>query len=114
LLFPILLLAINRHRLAGLDWPTKSQQTTTTVATTMHPSARGLCCSCCWGYEEEEEEEGREEKGCWYVGRASWLLLHSRLSLSHSTLTTRPFWTQQKKKKKGLSGQDQAGPFSLC
>jgi hypothetical protein len=64
--------------------------------------------------KKKKKKRGERGKGCWYVGRASWLLLHSRLSLSHSTLTTRPFWTQQKKKKKGLSGQDQAGPFSLC
>ncbi len=59
----------------------------------MHPSARGLCCSCCWGYEEEEE--GRRLLVRW-PGK---LAAAAFQTLSHSTLTTRPFWTQQKKKK---------------
>jgi hypothetical protein len=57
-------------------------------------------------------------EGCWYVGRASWLLLHSRLSLTlplqRVLFGHNKRRRKKKKEKKGLSGQDQAGPFSLC
>jgi hypothetical protein len=32
--------------------------------------------------KKKKKKRGERGKGCWYVGRASWLLLHSRLSLT--------------------------------